>query len=471
MMVRILKIAVVTAVVTLTGCVTTTTRRIAPDEAPVIMGSRVRSNVTPLQSAFGCLAQQIEATRRPPISIAVGDVKDYTGKYSQNEGSTITQGGALMVYSALGKLGGAINLEERFDTRIAELELAYMDRRQLGDGEKHVVNTGKSKSVVPWVPYYGGTIQRSNYYIIGGITELNYNISTGGFEFGINNSGIKARTYTLNVGIDLRIVDTSTLQIVKTVSLEKQLTGYEVGAGTYRFFGNRLFDVNIGDKSQEPLQLGVRTVLEEATLDLVGAVTDTSPSRCIYDAEYPPEQREAAAKRAATQANVTVPGATSAPAPAVAIPPEAPAFKPVAAAPPPPAPVGDNEAVNAPSSADVPQNGAAGSNESLFQVPFDFGNPALGASASPAIEKIVSEAAQGKALQIQVIARDSEHWAPQKRQDLTNSRIHSIQQALEQRGIQDYRISTLWTPSASDTGITRDGSGYQVFATIQISKP
>jgi hypothetical protein len=81
---------------------------------------------------LACYADHIAATRRPPVVIGVGDVKDYTGKYSINEGNAITQGGALMVYSALGKLGGAVSIAERFDPVIAERELAYADRRQLG---------------------------------------------------------------------------------------------------------------------------------------------------------------------------------------------------------------------------------------------------------------------------------------------------------------------------------------------------
>ena len=94
----------------LTGCVSQHARRMAPDEAPVVMGSRVRDNTTPLESAFACLARGIEARHRPQLAIAVGDVKDYTGRYSQQEGSTITQGGPLMVYSALGKLGPAVRV-------------------------------------------------------------------------------------------------------------------------------------------------------------------------------------------------------------------------------------------------------------------------------------------------------------------------------------------------------------------------
>jgi hypothetical protein len=92
--------------------------------------------------------------------IGVGDVRDYTGKYSVNEGNAITQGGALMVTSALGKLGGAVGLAERFDPTIAERELGYTDRRQLGDGACTMSRACRRTGKVPWLPYYGGSIAR-----------------------------------------------------------------------------------------------------------------------------------------------------------------------------------------------------------------------------------------------------------------------------------------------------------------------
>src|SRR5690606_32800020 len=196
-------------------------------------------------------------------------------------GNAITQGGALMVYSALGKLAGAVGVAERFDPIIAERELGYADRRQLGDGRAHRLGTNGSTQVVPWLPYFGGSIHKSDYYIVGGITELNYNINSGGFEVAKNQVGAKARTFTASVGVDLRIVDTRSLVVLKTVSLTKQFHGYEVGVNVFRFFNSDLFDVDIGGKGQEPVQLGVRAALEEGVVRLIGAVTQVDYQPCM----------------------------------------------------------------------------------------------------------------------------------------------------------------------------------------------
>jgi len=103
-------------------------------EASVMSGSSSRNNTTPMESAFACMAKAYNAVKVPVVSITVGDVKDYTGKYSQAEGNAITQGGSLMLYSALGKMGSAVRLQERFDTRIAELGLEFSKAHLKPDG-------------------------------------------------------------------------------------------------------------------------------------------------------------------------------------------------------------------------------------------------------------------------------------------------------------------------------------------------
>lgn len=418
----------------LAGCASINLQQMAPDEAPVVMGPAVRANRTPLENAFVCYGNALKDRRAPRLAIAVGDVKDYTGKYNESEGSAITQGGALMVYSALGKLGDSVLVQERFDTRIAELELAYIDRRQLGDGRQHQL--GANQPPVPWVPYFGGTILRSNYYIVGGITELNYNIQSGGAEFQINNMGPKARVFTMNVGIDLRIIDTQSLVVRKSASLQKQITGFEVGFNTFRFFNTNLFDINIGNKSQEPVQLGVRIVLEQATLELLAAVTGVDDKDCVARAlangSYQPEPTQTAAA-------------------------------PVAAPP-----VGSGAPVV--HAAAQSENAGAIAGAPKVQVPFEFNSVVISGLATPAIGQIVAAAAQGNPVNIEILGRDSEAWAPQKRDEIVRQRIAAVSDALAARGVSGSRIRVTWMPAISDTGMRRDGPGYQIFATMVVAK-
>ncbi len=437
----------------LTGCGVLPTQRVAPDEDVVVVGASVRGNFTPLEPAFACLADSLRRQQRPVISIAVGDVKDYTGKYNQNEGNAITQGGALMAYSALGKLGDVVQLHERFDTRIGELELAYTDRRQLGDGKPHAVEAGKPP--VSWVPYFGGTILGSQYYIIGGITEVNYDIQSGGADVSISNVGAKRRTYTMNIGVDLRLVDTRSLVVIKTVSLQKQIKGEEVGAGVYRFFGSELLDLTVGSKRQEPLQLGVRTTIEQGILELVAAVGKVDAKSCLAQAA---DQLKTSQTKAAAPAQA--PAATAPVVPEVLAPAAVASTAPVQAEP-----LLDATSTQ---SGQVPQNGGAVSQDAGYDIEFDVASAAISPRVMSLLDKIASDAALGKRVSYKLLSRDSEVFPPMQRDELINQRLRTVSDLLVARGVQASRISVVWRPEPTEGKIFRYDNGLQLLARINL---
>lgn len=188
-----------------------------------------------------------------------------------------------MVYSALAGLGPRIRVHERLDPRIAELELAFLDRQRLGDGRMHEAEPGAGPA--PWLPYLGGSILQSDYYIVGGVTELNHSIATGGAEATVSGVGARARFVVINVAVDLRIVNTRNLVVEHAVSMQKQVVGREVGGDVFRFFGTRLFDIQGGRRMTEPLQMAVRSVLQLATLDLLEAVTGVANEACVLQVQ------------------------------------------------------------------------------------------------------------------------------------------------------------------------------------------
>ena len=418
-------------------------QRLAPNEVPVVIGTPVRDNRSPMEAALACFGDQLVATSGKPVVVGVGEVRDYTGKYSINEGNAITQGGSLMVYSALGKIGGPLRIAERFDPTIAERELGYTDRRQLGNGQVHQVNGDR----VPWLPYFGGTIAQSDYYIVGGITEVNYNIRSGGAQLSFNNMGPKARVYTQSVAVDLRIVDTRSLLVLKTVSLTKQFTGYEIGVGVFRFFGTELFDVNIGAEGQEPLQLGIRTALEEGVMRLVASVKEVDPATCMalrLDT-IPETSADGLRGRSLTQEIQQAP---------------APVQAPVAALPDPMPTTRTLNEVNGKSSA------AAGGE---MQLGFEFGDSNLMTSAQPVLDMVAQLAAEST-VSVVLIARDTENWDPARRDALLDQRIAALMVALANRGIPAAAVQVTWRPSSVDSTIYRDGPGFQELARVKIKK-
>jgi curli biogenesis system outer membrane secretion channel CsgG len=444
---RTLTAALALALFGVPGCARIELQKVGPGEAPVVMGPQVRSNRTPMEPAFACMADKLVDGHKQRLTIAVGDVKDYTGKYNINEGNAITQGGALMVYSALGKLGATVQIAERFDTHIGEMELGYIDRRQLGDGLIHALDSAGAK-VVPWLPYFGGSIMKSDYYIVGGITELNYDIQSGGVQALVNQLGPKGRVYTESVAVDLRIVNSRNLTVVRTVSFEKQLTGLEVGFNIFRFFGSSLYDVNIGAKGQEAAQLGIRTALEEATLQLVGAVEQVPPEPCIEGIEYTIPEKSADALR-------THPDGEA----AAAVPTAAPVPEPGTVQP-----AQGGLVLQTAGGAD-----GDGDRQRGVKVVFDFGSAVLPGASLNDMDRIAALAKRGP-VPVTLLARDTENWDPGKRDQLIADRIQSISRALAQRGVRPGAVVLDWKPGSTDTGIFRDGAGFQEIARLHVQQ-
>jgi curli biogenesis system outer membrane secretion channel CsgG len=460
------------AAAALTGCSALEARRDAQalpaPEAAILSGSSSRNNTTPMEPAFACFAKSYGAVKVPVVSIAVGELKDYTGKTTLAEGSAITQGGSLMLYSALGKMGSAVRLQERFDTRIAELELAYADRRQLGDGNFHTVEAGKPN--VPWLPYLGGSILRSDYYIVGGITEVNYNIQSRGAEVSVSNIGGKVRTFTMNVGVDLRIVDSRSLLVVKTVSMQKQITGTEVGAGIFRFFGTELLDVNMGSKNQEPLQLGVRTTIEHGLLELLGAISGLSVQPCV---DYALKGKHDADKlQAAVDATIQPALAAAAlkpPAPQPVPQPAAPAPKAVQATDAPPK-VPTNVPTNAPPSVPtnapqnvpasdakdtpVPANGAPNRGKSGAKssknIEFEPHKTSLDGAAQQALRALESPAADSpKSASIPWPLAETDLLPSAQRRQGARKRVRAVAEVWVAKGVPASPFALLWSSEAS----------------------
>ena len=62
-----------------------------------------------------------------------------------------------------------MHMVERFDTSVAEMELKYANNKLIGDDQHPNARPDFRKIMA-------GSIPGSDYYIVGGITELNFNI-------------------------------------------------------------------------------------------------------------------------------------------------------------------------------------------------------------------------------------------------------------------------------------------------------
>ncbi|MET0154532.1 MAG: CsgG/HfaB family protein [Rickettsiales bacterium] len=269
---KALKIALGLPLLALTGCNgyfgnywTHTDNYAAP-----IGQSEVTGNDTVYTKELKCLSAELKQKHVTPDVMTIGRVLDFTGKDDIETGRRLTQGATLMMISALDKVG--VPQVERFDTSVNEFELKMKDNKLIKNSIE-----GDERA---YQPILAGSIVGSKYTIMGGITELNYNIRSNDVNalFDIASGGM--RYYVMNVAMDFRLVETDTLKIVSTVSYQKQIIGREVQAGVFKFFENKLLDVGVGERSLEPIQLAVRSISELAVYELLGKLYGTSGDSC-----------------------------------------------------------------------------------------------------------------------------------------------------------------------------------------------
>ncbi len=266
----------------LSGCMTTPSVNSDGLYKQPIGRSPVTANATAYSDALVCLGEYARARHLASPRLAVGRISDYTGKVSLEGGREITQGASLMAMTALAKAGA--RQVERFDTSVGELELKYANNKLITDDQ--VANPTRPAD---YRKIMAGQVAGSDFFIVGGITELNYNIRSSGsdaYAGDTKDTGVKGlwygRTMVMNVALDLRLVDTRTLEVVDVISYQKQIVGKEVKAGVFDILNGNIFDISGGQGALEPMQLAVRAMVERATLEFMANLYGASgPEVCL----------------------------------------------------------------------------------------------------------------------------------------------------------------------------------------------
>jgi curli production assembly/transport component CsgG/holdfast attachment protein HfaB len=250
------------------GCITPSAGPQGLYAAP-IGNAPVTANPTPYSAALYCMADYARRYDLPSPRIAVGRISDYTGTVSADGGRQITGGASLMAMTALAKSGAQIL--ERYDTSVSEMELRYANNRLIGDAGPGGTDDVEYRRIL------AGSVPGTDFYIVGGITEVNYNIRSAGADMAAGQAVSKTplsvaftgRDYVMNIAMDLRLVQTTTLQVVDVVSYQKQIIGREISAGVFDFLDGNVFDISAGEGGLEPVQLAVRALIERATVEFM----------------------------------------------------------------------------------------------------------------------------------------------------------------------------------------------------------
>ena len=265
----------------LSGCASKIDPQGEENYATPLGTAMVTPNPTPYTPVLFCLASYAERNKLKAPRIAVGRILDLTGKLDENGGRTVTQGAMLMAISALGKAG--VPVVERLETDVASLEYNLANNKLISTGDGRV-DFGDYK------PVYPGQVSGADFYITGGITELNANIRSSRFDFiaseqnGANRvGGTGGNSYVLNVALDVRMIDTNSLDVADMVSYQKQVIGKELSGGVFAFFGDNRISISAGGAGEEPVHLAVRSLVERAVAEMVGGLYGPQSNRECLD--------------------------------------------------------------------------------------------------------------------------------------------------------------------------------------------
>jgi hypothetical protein len=103
----------------------------------------------------------------------------------------------------------------------------------------------------------------------------------------------------------------------------------------------------------------------------------------------------------------------------------------------------------------------------IIQLPFEFASADLSGASLALVDRIAAAGAKG-AVEVMIVAHDTETLDPGKRDALTDQRIATLIAALSARGVAAGSIRTLWRADPADTSIHRDGPGLQNIARLRV---
>ncbi|MCR9130659.1 MAG: SPOR domain-containing protein [Alphaproteobacteria bacterium] len=262
----------------LSACATSQTQR--PEPVTPLRGPQEAVVETDYSAALLCLGRYVGAQPFPAPRIAIGHISDMTGATDYFNGARVTQGASLMAMTALADAG--VRVVERFDMGVIQAEMNYAQTGLVRDSDTQL------RELSP------GMLQGVDLYIVGGLTEFNPNIRSRGSDlYGADEratgaaASIGLNTQTIDVAMDLRLVDATSSEVLAVRALRKQIIGREIELGVFEFMSGGVVDIAAGQRALEPVQTAVRTMIDRAIFEFVGSLYNLPAHVCLDGREAP----------------------------------------------------------------------------------------------------------------------------------------------------------------------------------------
>lgn len=206
---------------------------------------KIKSSEKNVTKATQLLAALPEPEEKP--AVAVYNIGDKTGQRKQTGSSVVTQGATDMLITAMMRSRQFKVLDRsNLGNFMNEQQLQSKDRLKSGEGPEIGQMTGP------------------DYVIKGAVTEYQVDKETGGLGISIAGQGGSTERAIASTAIDIRVVDTTTGEVVWARSLKDEIKGKKVGVESFSFMGNNIVEFETGKGKQEVINLVVRSLLEEA---------------------------------------------------------------------------------------------------------------------------------------------------------------------------------------------------------------
>jgi len=224
----------------------------------------VHTTETPYSAALYCVDERVNIADNLRKTITVSYLGDESGKTGSSElEKAISQGGLSMMETALSRTG-SFRIVPSYDRTVINRE---QDAALEDDTLYRYVRGLLQKVSKDSVKTLG-----TDYYISGAITSVVEHTSSAKAGVSVNNKGIKARTYSARIEMDVKIIDSVTQELVKSWPVAKTVTGFEIEAGIFSFIGDDLIDLELGYKTLEPRDMALRSIIEAITYNITNEI-------------------------------------------------------------------------------------------------------------------------------------------------------------------------------------------------------
>ena len=184
-------------------------------------------------------------------AVAVFKMVDKTGERKATGASVVSQGATDMLITALVRSRHFEVLDRVVDNNIMQ-EQDLQKNNLLSSGDNPSVNQLKG----------------ADYFITGAVTEYQVDKKTGGIGIAIAGLGGSSEYAVAKTAIDLRIIDSTSGEVVWSRSLKDEIRGEKVNLQAFSFMGSNIVELETGKGKQEVINLVLRNLIEEGIFEL-----------------------------------------------------------------------------------------------------------------------------------------------------------------------------------------------------------